>query len=120
MIIADRHRLLELEQVIKGRVKLEARVTRWFDAAADIRALRKLAMDGPLAVEGIQPAIVGGKSLSVATVKNDNQGNTSPHGEAETPTTWRGMMLPPPLVLVAGLQDRASQSASSRYHGMIR
>ena len=73
-IIADRHRILELQQAVKGRTKLVDRITRWFDAAADIRALRKLALDGPLAVEESSRSLLAA-SLSVATVKNDNQGN---------------------------------------------
>ena len=48
-LIADRARFRELQDAVGGRVPLHSRVTRWFDAAADIRALRKGIMDGPYA-----------------------------------------------------------------------
>ena len=54
---------------------LEPRVTRWSDAAADIRALRKAAKDGPLSVEeGSRSLLIA--SLSAAQVKSDDAGNT--------------------------------------------
>ena len=50
------------------------RVTRWFDAAADIRALRSLALDGALAVDERSRGLLTA-SLSAATVFGDDGGN---------------------------------------------
>ena len=74
-IICDRHRLGELQDAIAGACPVEGRVTRWFDAATDIRALRKGVRDGPFSiVEGSRALLIA--SLSVAYIKSDDQGNT--------------------------------------------
>ena len=50
------------------------RVTRWSEASEDIRAVRKFAADGPLAVEpGSRPLLAA--SLAAAMVQNDDQGS---------------------------------------------
>ena len=54
---------------------LEPRVTRWSDAAADIRALRKHSKDGPLSVDENSRALLIA-SLAAAQVKSDDAGNT--------------------------------------------
>lgn len=75
LIVCDRHRLDELRDQVAAPVRIEPRVTRWFDAADDVRALRRLAKDGPLScVESSRSLLTA--SLGVATVKNDDQGNT--------------------------------------------
>ena len=51
VIVLDRFRLLEFQDAIGNKVKLEPRVSRWSEAAFDIRALRQMALDGPLAVD---------------------------------------------------------------------
>ena len=73
MVICDRFRMPELSDHISYRV--EPRVTRWSEAAEDIRALRKWVKDGPLNVEGDSRKLITA-SLAVAMVKNDDQGNT--------------------------------------------
>ena len=73
-IICDRFRHGELLDAVGGRVRIVPRVTRWSEAAADIRALRALAADGPLSVSPESAALVGA-SLAVSMVKNDDQGN---------------------------------------------
>ena len=74
VVVCDRFRLNELRDAVGGRVPLSPRVTRWSDAAADIRALRKAAKDGPLAVpKQSRPLMVA--SLSKARVQNDDQGS---------------------------------------------
>ena len=50
------------------------RVTRWSEASEDIRALRKMLADGPLACEESSRLLVAA-SLSAAMVKNDDQGS---------------------------------------------
>ena len=73
MVITDRARLADLKDAARG-IKLVERVTRWFEGSADIRGLRKLALDGPLAVCP-QSAPLLRESLRVATVKSDDAGN---------------------------------------------
>ena len=72
-IYCDRFRLAELQDVVKG-CTLVARITRWSEASEDIRSLRKIAADGPLACEETSRLLVAA-SLAVATVKNDDQGS---------------------------------------------
>ena len=73
-IVCDRVRLAEFRDAIKGAARIEARVSRWSEASYDIRALRRLARDGPLSVDE-QSRLLIAASLSVAVVKNDDQGN---------------------------------------------
>ena len=75
LVVCDRFRLTDLQDAIDPGVALEARVTRWSDAAADIRALRKVAKDGPLSVEAGSRALLIA-SLAAAHVKSDDAGNT--------------------------------------------
>ena len=72
-ILCDRFRLAELADCLNG-TPLVPRVTRWSEASEDIRALRKLAADGPLACEESSRLLVAA-SLSAAMVKNDDQGS---------------------------------------------
>ncbi len=73
-VTCDRFRLPELQDAAAGRVPIRPRVARWSDAAADIRALRKMAADGPLAVEEGTRGLMT-VSLTAAQVRNDDQGN---------------------------------------------
>ena len=74
LVVCDRFRLNDLRDAVGSRVPLMPRVTRWSDAAADIRALRKSAKDGPLAVpKESRPLMVA--SLAKARVQNDDQGS---------------------------------------------
>ena len=51
-----------------------ARVTRWSESSEDIRALRKLFLDGPaVPTMACRPLLIA--SLSVAAVKNDDAGS---------------------------------------------
>ena len=104
-VICDRHRLGELQDAIAGACPVEGRVTRWFDAATDIRALRKGVRDGPLSVaEGSRSILIA--SLSAAYVKSDDQGNTrlakdGRHNRARDDCAAA-------LLLACGAWDRAS------------
>ena len=73
-ILCDRFRLAELADAVGGGVPLVPRVTRWSEASEDIRALRKIAADGPLACAESSRLLVAA-SLAVAMVKNDDQGS---------------------------------------------
>ena len=72
-IYADRFRLPELRDAVHG-VPLVERVTRWSEASEDIRALRKVAKDGPLSCAP-ESALLISASLASAMVKNDDQGS---------------------------------------------
>ena len=74
-IVCDRFRLGELVDATQGRVPIEPRVTRWSDAASDIRALRRMVRNGPLSVT-LESRLLFAASLADSTVKNDDQGNT--------------------------------------------
>ena len=102
-IICDRFRLAELRDAVNG-TPVSPRITRWSDAAFDIRALRRQAKDGPLSVaEPSRPLLAA--SLSAAMVKNDDQGSVrlvkrDRNGEARDDVAAA-------LVLAAGAVERA-------------
>ena len=73
-IFCDRFRLPELQDCARG-LRIRPRVSRWSEASADIRGLRKLARDGPLAVAAGSRDLMAA-SLAAALVKNDDQGST--------------------------------------------
>ena len=74
-LICDRFRLPDLQDAIGDACPVEPRVTRWSEAAADVRALRQFAKDGPFAIpERDRPLLAA--SLAVTQVKSDDQGNT--------------------------------------------
>ena len=72
-LIADRFRLAELMDHARG-IQVVPRVTRWSEASEDIRAVRKLFLDGPVVpTVACRPLLIA--SLSVAAVKNDDAGS---------------------------------------------
>ena len=73
-VTCDRFRFDELTDHA-GRLPIVPRVTRWSEASADVRALRRMAADGPLSVERGSRSILQA-SLSVATVAHDDSGNS--------------------------------------------
>lgn len=74
-VFCDRFRLPELlDAAGRWPVPIVPRVTRWSEASDDIRGLRRLALDGPLACEPQSRGLVAA-SLAVASVKGDDQGN---------------------------------------------
>ena len=104
-IVCDRFRLSELQDAVQRACKVEGRVTRWSEAAADIRALRKGVRDGPFSIdEGSRALLIA--SLSVAFIKSDDQGNTrlakdGKHNKARDDVAAA-------LLLAAGAFERAS------------
>ena len=116
-IIHDRFLVAELKDAVRGSVKLVERIPRWSDSDFDIRALRKLALDGPLAVApSSRPLLTA--SLAAATVKND--GGLSRMVKKDTNNTGRDDVAAA-LVLAAGsLQRNLSRPARGgwRYIGV--
>ena len=104
-IVCDRFRVSELRDAVGNSCTVEGRVTRWSDAAADIRALRKGVRDGPFSIdEGSRALLIA--SLSVAFIKSDDQGNTrlakdGKHNKARDDVAAA-------LLLAAGAFERAS------------
>ena len=74
-IVGDRFRMPDLIDATGGQVPLIPRVMRWSESSADIRALRKFASDGPLAISPESRDLIAA-SLSVAQVKTDDAGNS--------------------------------------------
>ena len=115
--LCDRARFYQLEDCGKG-LKLEARVTRYFEASADIRALRRYAKDGPLAVERDSRLLLTA-SFTAAQVQNDDSGNTRMYKNATT--TWVGMMWQHRAVLAAGeIERRAAKPVHKMTVGIVR
>ncbi|MYD85302.1 MAG: hypothetical protein F4Y14_03465 [Acidobacteria bacterium] len=72
--ICDRFRAGDMADAAGGRFPVYPRVSRWSEAAADVRALRKIAADGPLAIADGSRGLIQA-SLAAARVKNDDQGS---------------------------------------------
>ena len=117
-VLCDRFRMGELMDAVT-ECPVEARVSRWSEAAFDIRALRKMAADGPLAcAQGSRDLL--GASLGVAMVANDDQGNT--RLRKRTGDNAARDDVAAALVLAAGAYQRAMVTAKPRvrYHGVAR
>ena len=74
-IVCDRFQLPQLQQAVAGQVPIAPRMTRWSESTEDIKCLRSLTRDGPLAAEEESRPLLAA-SLSVARVKNDDSGGT--------------------------------------------
>ena len=105
-MVSDRFRVNELIDAA-GRAEVLPRRTRWSEATEDIRALRKSARDGPLAVASGSRAILEA-SLSASFVKVDDAGNA--RLEKSTQNVARDDVAAA-LLLAAGLQARAGYRA---------
>ena len=118
LMIADRFRAPELEDATEGRAPLEQRVTRWSEAAADIRALRRGVLDGPFSIGAGADLIEA--SVAVSQVKNDDQGNTRLSKRGSNNTGRDDVAAA--LVLVAGAYERMilNPPAPAAYHGLIQ
>ena len=112
-IICDRFRLGELQDATAGRVRVVPRVARWSSAAEDIRALRRLALDGPLAVTTECRALLRA-SLSAATVKTDDQGSVRLVKRGTNNTARDDVAAA--LVLAAGAVSRVPARVRARLH----
>ena len=74
VIVCDRFRLSELQDAVRGRVPVVPRVQRWSDSSADVRACRRVALDGPLAIAAESRALLSA-SLAAAKIESDTSGN---------------------------------------------
>ena len=103
LIVCDRFRLNELRDVVNGTTVIP-RVSRWSESAFDIRALRKLAVDGPLSAE-VESRPLLAASLSICMVRNDDAGNVRLAKKGSNNTARDDVAAA--LVLAAGVYQRA-------------
>ena len=115
VIVLDRFRLAEFEDAVKRGARLEPRVSRWSEAAFDIRALRSMALDGPMAVDEGSQALLA-TSLSQAMVKSDDQGNVRLVKKGTNNTSRDDVAQG--LVLAAGALARKPKAATVRSLGL--
>ena len=115
VILCDRFRLAELRDVVSG-TPVVPRITRWSEASEDIRALRKLAADGPMACDESSRLLVAA-SLSVAMVKNDDQGSVRLVKRGTNNTARDDVAAS--LTLAAGAFARAAGRPKARIRSMI-
>ncbi len=109
VVIADRFRQAELQDATAGKWPVVGRVTRWSECADDIRALRRGAADGPLAVDAASRPLLEA-SLSVSVVKTDDQGNTRMVKKTQNNTARDDVSAA--WVLAAGALSRAPKPSS--------
>ena len=115
-VVCDRFRIAELQDTVNGTPVIP-RVTRWSEASSDIRALRKLALDGPLSCSPSSRALIAA-SLAAAVVENDKQGSMR-LVKLGTNNTGRDDVAVA-LTLVAGMLQRAMANVGgSQYGGII-
>ena len=117
-VYCDRFRLAELQDVIGARLPIVPRVGRWSDSSADIRGLRRLAVDGPppLAVDPLSRELLTA-SLAVSKVETDDSGNIrlvkkGAHNEARDDVAAA-------LVLAAGAVSRLPVTSRRAYIGRV-
>ena len=73
-ITCDRFRLAEFQDAIRGRVAVRPRIQRWSEASEDVRAVRSLALDGPLTVANESRGLLSA-SLAASRVESDTGGS---------------------------------------------
>ena len=112
-IVCDRFRLGELLDT-KPPAVVVPRVTRWSEATFDIRALRKMAKDGPLAVAPESRPLLQA-SLAVSRVQNDDGGSIRMMKDGVNNTGRDDVSAA--LVLAAGAQARVPPRRRGRYLG---
>ena len=116
LIVLDRFRLAEFEDAVGNKVKLEPRVSRWSEAAFDIRALRQMALDGPMAVDLDSQALLS-TSLSTATIKADDAGSFRLVKKGTNNTARDDVAAA--LVLAAGALARKPEPPTVRSLGLV-
>ena len=113
--VLDRFRLAEAIDNARG-VPCVPRITRWSESSEDIRELRKLALDGNLAVEkDSRPLLTA--SLAVAAVKTDDAGNARLVKRASNNVARDDVAAG--LLLAAGALARAPAPSGGVYLGLV-
>ena len=73
-VTCDRFRIGEFQDAVRGRVAVRPRIQRWSEASEDIRAVRSLALDGPLTVVRESRGLLTA-SLAASRVESDTGGS---------------------------------------------
>ena len=115
-IVCDRFQLTQLQQAISGAVPIAPRHTRWSESTEDIKALRGLTRDGPLAAEEGSRALLAA-SLSVCRVKNDDSGGTRLVKMGFSNTARDDVAAA--LVLAAGKYQRLNHFGRTPSHAVV-
>ena len=105
LVVGDRFRIGEVFDA--GLRQVEPRRSRWSEASEDIRGLRRICKDGPMAVDPDSEVLLAA-SLSAAMVKNDDAGNVR-MVKAGTNNTGRDDVAAA-LVMAGGAFDRYTDS----------
>ena len=74
LIVADRYRLNEVVDAVRGRCRVMGRVTRWQESTDDVTRTRQVAIDEGLSV-GPKSATMIRSALARACVESDTAGN---------------------------------------------
>ena len=115
-IHCDRFRLPELLDVVPGRIPIIPRLQRWSEGSFDIRALRKITRDGPLAISRESRALLQA-SLAVTCVKEDDAGSVRIIKRGSNNESRDDVSVA--LTLAAGAFQRAGAAPVRRaYHGI--
>ena len=115
LIVCDRFRLAELEDAVKRGARLEPRVSRWSEASFDIRSLRAMALDGPMAVDADSQALLA-TSLAQAMVRSDDAGSFRLVKKGTNNTSRDDVAAA--LVLACGALARKPKTATVRSLGL--
>ena len=115
VVVLDRFRLAEFEDAVKRGARLEPRVSRWSEASFDIRSLRAMALDGPMAVDADSQALLA-TSLAQAMVKSDDAGNVRLVKKGNNNTSRDDVAAA--LTLASGALARKPKTASLRSLGL--
>ena len=110
VIFCDRFRLAELQDAASGTM-IMPRIARWSEASEDIRATRKAAADGPLAVSPESRPLLAA-SLAVAMVATDDAGNVRMKKRGSNNQSRDDVAAA--LVLAAGALSRAPRPRRRR------
>ena len=116
VVVLDRFRLAEFADATGNKVRLEPRVSRWSESSFDIRALRQMALNGPMAVDEGSQALIA-TSLSQAMVKSDDAGNT--RLVKKTNNNQSRDDVAQGLVLAAGALARKPKTVTVRSLGLV-
>ena len=114
VLVSDFFRLAELKDNTRG-IRLETRRTRWSEAGYDIRALRKLAFDGPLSCPQPDASLIEA-SLAFAMVRNEEGAERLV--KRGTNNTGRDDVAMA-LTFAAGAQARRPSKPRGRYLGKV-
>ena len=113
-VTADRRRINELYD---AGLRVESRMTRWFAASEDIRALRTLAIDGNLSVVPQARGLLTA-SLAAAVVKSDDGGNMRLIKKGFNNSS-RDDVAAALTLAVGALARLPVRSAGGAYHGCV-